>query len=930
MKKAVLLLVVLMVAAVGYAYTSTGSGVCSCDSCADCTDALNDNANCYAEVTLVTDIIDQPGTCIDNPENFTNKTFNCQGYQIDGDGTGDGIFLNNKENNTIVNCLITNFEYGIRLSSANNNNFTGNYVYDNAYSGFNLSASSNNIFLNNNISGNGQYGFYADLTSTGNSLDSNTLCVNNQLRSNFFDVYDGDSNTFTNNTCDSSYPSGKCDNPCSYCYARNGGGICTVGTDCSCLYSALNDNANCYNEVRLNESISAYGTCVNNPPRFQNKMLNCLNNVISYRGVGGWGYGLSLSNKSNISIKNCIIRGFTYGIYGEYITNGSFEYVSTIEGSGSSMFGCNSAYGILLSESSYIKLLHINASSNIGGPSNWFGCSGTGLYLNISSSTLNDITANNNIGGRGNRVGGSGFGIMLEGSGNTLTSINVNNNAGSGGIWGGGTGTGLYVFGENNNIARVTANNNRGGGKGANGYGIYFDTVANTTLSSSTTNSNQYGIYLLSSVNNTLTSNVALSNYFHGIYLDSTSSGNTVRSNRFCENNQSGGDYYDAYDEDTNTFSYNTCDTSNPNGLCARSCALLPSGGGGENKHKLYIYDIAHQYAKKGEKKNVTIIVENIGDYKEYDIALSLTCPSSFSCENASLGDLSRAREKNATLGILGNVVGNYLIKVEARSEDTSTETEFYFTVEPECTKNDDCASDEYCRNNECVPVECKCGYVENHACIPYECCDNTDCDNTSVCSEHKCVPVECKCGYVENHACIPYECCGDSDCAENNICVEHKCVPLNYNIEIENATIEVGEEFVINVLRDGNPAAGVSVVVVYPNGSTAKFLSDSNGRVNVLADQKGSFSFYLENDPNVAKKAYSQLSQLASQQTVQQPVTSAEQPAPQACCAFGVCSSVFGLCWYWLLLSLAVIGVLVGALIFFMRGKMRGITGRR
>jgi len=931
----------MIIAAVGYAYTPTGGGACSCDSCSDCTDALNDNTNCYTEVQLTTTINDHSGNCIDNPENFTNKTFNCAENQIDGDGTGGiGIFLENKENNTITNCLISDFEYGIWLSSSNgnnissnwiynsildgiyinsssNNNLTDNYVYDSGLNGLNLSASMNNVLINNNISGNGRYGFYADSASTGNSLDSNTLCVNNQLHSNFFDVYDDDSNTFTNNTCDSSYPSGKCDNPCSYCYIRNGGGVCTVpsGGDCSCVQAALNDNANCYKEVRLDGNVSVYGTCIDNPPRFQHKTLNCLNNVI--QGVVP-GYGIYLIDKTNVTIKNCAIKGFTTGIYGEYIANSSFEYVSAINNGGSSLFLCYSGTGIQLIESYNIKLLHINASSNVGGRSiQWFGCSGTGLYLNISNSTLNDIIADYNSGGSALRYGGSGSGIVLVGAYNTLNSINTNYNRGGSGSWSGGVGEGLYVSGENNKIARVTSNNNTGGGKGGEGYGILFDTVANTTLSSSTTNSNRYGIYVASSTDNTLINNKALSNYFHGIYLDSTSTNNTIRSNRFCDNNQSAGDYYDVYDEDANIFLFNTCDTSNPDGLCAASCAPLPSGGGGENKHKLYIYDIAHQYAKKGERKNVTIIVENRGDYREYNVILSLNCPSQLSCQNASLGDLSRSREKNVTVEIVGNVAGDHLIKVEARSEATSAETEFYFTVEPECTKNADCAADEKCESNECVPVKCDCGYVENHECIKYECCTDAECNDASVCSNHRCVPVECECGFVQNHACVPYECCSDSDCAKNNKCEEHKCVPVVYNIEIETANINVGEEFVIKVTADGNPMSGVSIVVVYPDGSTSTVLSREDGRVFIPARQEGRYKFYIEDNPSVAEESYAQLAGAMVQQ-----LSGEEQAPPSTCCLFGICGDLLGVCWYWMPLSLVIVAALVAALIFFMRGS--------
>ncbi|MEM2768408.1 MAG: right-handed parallel beta-helix repeat-containing protein, partial [Candidatus Pacearchaeota archaeon] len=73
---------------------------CTCNSCKDCMDKLNDPS--CTEVKLINDIINHTGTCINNPSNFSNKVFDCQGYRIDGDdsGTDYGIYLHSKQNNT--------------------------------------------------------------------------------------------------------------------------------------------------------------------------------------------------------------------------------------------------------------------------------------------------------------------------------------------------------------------------------------------------------------------------------------------------------------------------------------------------------------------------------------------------------------------------------------------------------------------------------------------------------------------------------------------------------------------------------------------------------------------------------------------------------------------------------------------------------------
>lgn len=992
MKK--LLFLLFIVVATLYAYTPQGGGVCTCDSCSDCTDALNDNTNCSVEVQLTTDIVDYSGNCIENPANFNNKIFNCQGT-IDGDGSGlRGIFLDNKENNTIKNCQVSDFMYGIWLhfsnnntiesvtaynntyigvliaysqnntvysveaaynehgievstgsynnisgdiihdntdrgvsivaasnnifsdnevysnagdgfylsSTSNNNSFTGNNIYYNGGRGFALLLASNNSFYLNNASKSGQEGFYADSTATGNSLDSNIFCLNDQAHSGFYDVRDDDSNNFSNTTCGSSQPSGLCDNACSICYTVNGGGVCTVGpqnASCDCLNEALDDNANCYKEVRLSESITAVAStdCVRNPTNFANKTLDCRGNMIS----GILSSGIFLFGKSGNSIKNCVLSGFEIGIHGEYISDTMLQNISAVfnrgrrGSSGPPPQFCTPGYGIYLLESNNITLLNVDASNNYGGGAGggFTACSGYGAYLNISNSRIEHLTAVNNMGGRmggtfhggsgegvylegsynslyyinassnqgtaGDSIGGSGIGVFVYGDNNTLVSVVANDNIGVPGRFGGGVARGIYVTGSVNNYLRdITANNNSGMGS----YGIVFDTISNTTLSTATTNFNSYGIFLFSAENNSLLNTRASYNNFHGLYFASASTGNLVNSGRFCYNNQSGGDYYDIYDEDSNAFILTACNTSSPDGVCTYSCFSAPSGGAGESKrHKLFVYEIERQEVKLGETKDITVFVENRGDYTEADVALSIACPKLLSCTNASLGKIPRWEQANATISITGNAVGEYLLKAEAGNDAAYAYTDFYFTVLPECTKNDDCEFDEYCGNNVCVPVECECGYIENHACVPYECCS-------------------------------------DSDCGAGSRCSDHKCVQINYEVKIDDAEISSGGSFTIRVLADGIPLGGASLVAVYPDGSKQTFASGADGKIAVPAGQEGRYRFYLENNPLISTEGYAARAEAPAQPAASQP--SGGQQVPSGCCAFGICGDVLGVCWYW------------------------------
>ncbi|MBU3905290.1 MAG: hypothetical protein KJ906_04045, partial [Nanoarchaeota archaeon] len=84
-KLGLVLFVMILLSVSGFAYTDDGSAF-YCDSCTDCTDALNDNTR--STVYLNADIIDYSGAiCINNPTQFSNKIFDCQQHTISGGET---------------------------------------------------------------------------------------------------------------------------------------------------------------------------------------------------------------------------------------------------------------------------------------------------------------------------------------------------------------------------------------------------------------------------------------------------------------------------------------------------------------------------------------------------------------------------------------------------------------------------------------------------------------------------------------------------------------------------------------------------------------------------------------------------------------------------------------------------------------------------
>lgn len=202
------------------------TGTCYCNDCVGCDMALDDNINCNNTVKLKGNIIVQHVIYCIASKNFNNKIFDCQGYRIEKAGRnydGIGIYLDENFNNTIKNCIITNFQFGIYLRSSSNNTLLNNTVNSNAY-GIYLRFSSNNTLLNNTVNLNNNRGIY--IYSSPNNLISkniansnkigifidhsmNTVLTNNIANSNDKDgIYlSSFSNTLINNTANSN---GRC------------------------------------------------------------------------------------------------------------------------------------------------------------------------------------------------------------------------------------------------------------------------------------------------------------------------------------------------------------------------------------------------------------------------------------------------------------------------------------------------------------------------------------------------------------------------------------------------------------------------------------------------------------------------------------------------------------------------------------------------
>jgi len=171
-----------------------------CSNCTDCTDAIA-NASSGDIINLTADISNVNGTCID----FDGKddvTLDCQGYYIEGDGVGTdyGIYLSNtnsgSNNNTLKNCNISNFSYGMHLFTSSNNTLTNLTSNSNTVRGIRLYFKSNQNTLTNLTLNSNNDGIYCESNSINNTL---TNIISN---SNGYGIYFGtcSNNTLTNIT----------------------------------------------------------------------------------------------------------------------------------------------------------------------------------------------------------------------------------------------------------------------------------------------------------------------------------------------------------------------------------------------------------------------------------------------------------------------------------------------------------------------------------------------------------------------------------------------------------------------------------------------------------------------------------------------------------------------------------------------------------
>ena len=140
------------------------------------TGAASSSVSCGDTITTDTTLTSDLTDCVGNGLIISsdNITLDCQGHTIDSDGSGSyGIVVGGRSWDTIKNCVVTDFLYGISLSESSNITLTDNTANSNGF-GFFVINSSSNTLTGSTANGNLYDGIHL-WNSSSNTLSGSTM-----------------------------------------------------------------------------------------------------------------------------------------------------------------------------------------------------------------------------------------------------------------------------------------------------------------------------------------------------------------------------------------------------------------------------------------------------------------------------------------------------------------------------------------------------------------------------------------------------------------------------------------------------------------------------------------------------------------------------------------------------------------------------------
>lgn len=325
---------------------------CPSDCCPECQEFItslpynitqNDTYYC-----LTTSFANLTETAVRFEESVKNSTLDCLGNKIIGNYSFPpyGIYLSeNTTNNTIKNCYISRFIYGVYLNETNSNVVFNSTVILNYY-GIYLFESHNNTFYFNRIEGN-DIGILLSTSSETNeifnNLFNNTLNIEfwGEIHSNYWNTtkqegeriyspgkkiggnyWSHPNTTGFSDTCEDSDFDGFCDS--SYILDPEHTGNNTDYFPLSNKYIPCDEYINSlpYNITQNNtyyclntsftDSTTIFIQFGNSSLAVENSTLDCLwkrlEGIPPYYGIHLW------NNAKNNKVKNCYLVNLSYGI----------------------------------------------------------------------------------------------------------------------------------------------------------------------------------------------------------------------------------------------------------------------------------------------------------------------------------------------------------------------------------------------------------------------------------------------------------------------------------------------------------------------------------------------------------------------------------------------------------------------------------------
>ena len=234
-------------------------------------------------------------------------------------------------------------------------------------------------------------------------------------------------------------------------------------------------------------------------------------------------FGINLTNRNNIVIKNTVVEKFHIGIYVLYSTkititgnNASYnkifwitfdpEYQIFWEGDGIAVLRSNETlifnntlsnnlYGTYIGQSNNTRIYSNKIYDNKQYESTWFGW-GISIYESKNVTAINNIISNNTVYGiYGGAASAEGYGSSNVIHNNTISDHEY----------------GVYV-GSYDSVARnyVISENSLF----SNNWGVYVNNAQNQTIMNNNVSSNTCGICLVGSTNNTIINNTLFKNAY--------------------------------------------------------------------------------------------------------------------------------------------------------------------------------------------------------------------------------------------------------------------------------------------------------------------------------------------------------------------------------------------------------------------------------